>query len=593
MAELSVTGARWIRAENDARIASGLVQDVGMPQALANILASRGITREQVALWLDPKIRDLMPDPSSLSDMDTAASRLAEAVMAGEKIGVFGDYDVDGACSAALIHGVLTSLGVEVSVHIPDRFLEGYGPNLPALMKLKEQGCGLIVTVDCGITAHKPVEAAVNSGVEVIIIDHHIPGPDLPRVAAVVNPNRLDDDGSLGHLAAAGVTFLVMVALVRHLRGMGFFDDGREAPDLMAELDLVALATVADVVPLRGLNRAFVRSGLAVMGRRQRAGLAALADCGRMDTAPDTHALGFILGPRINAGGRIGQSHLGVDLLIARDTIKAQAIAIELDQLNTQRRTIDQGVADAAIASIPVADGQPAPAFVMAVGEDWHQGVIGIAASRLKDHFNRPAAVVSLISDGEGRIEGKASARSIAPFKLGEAIISAVQEGLLLAGGGHDMAAGFTLDPDKREAFEASMIARAEKAFGADGPIRENRVDSGLAAGHCSLDLLTWIDRAGPWGVGFPEPLFMLENTAINPVRVIGKDGSHRAFRISDATGSVDGVAFRVAGTPLAGALDGAGDGSRFDLLGRLNRNNFNGREKVQFILTDLRQSNV
>ena len=229
----------------------------------------------------------------------------------------------------------------------------------------------------------------------------------------------------------------------------------------------------------------------------------------------------------------------------------------------------------------------------MAVGEDWHQGVIGIAASRLKDHFNRPAAVVSLISDGEGRIEGKASARSIAPFKLGEAIISAVQEGLLLAGGGHDMAAGFTLDPDKREAFEASMIARAEKAFGADGPIRENRVDSGLAAGHCSLDLLTWIDRAGPWGVGFPEPLFMLENTAINPVRVIGKDGSHRAFRISDATGSVDGVAFRVAGKPLAGALDGAGDGSRFDLLGRLNRNNFNGREKVQFILTDLRQSNV
>lgn len=584
MADRSVTGAAWQNAASDARIAAGLIEATGMPQALANILASRGLTRDDAETWLDPKIRHLMPDPSQLSDMDAAADRLARAVIAGERVGVFGDYDVDGACSAALFERVLKLLGVPVSVHIPDRFNEGYGPNAPALLKLSEQGCGLIITVDCGITAHRPIAAAVEAGVDVIIVDHHIPGPDLPKVAAVVNPNRLDD-GSLGYLAAAGVCFLVLVALLRQLRGLGFFTAERVQPDLMAELDVVALATIADVVPLKGLNRAFVRTGLAVMAKRERPGLAALADVARLEAAPDVHALGFILGPRINAGGRIGESRLGVELLVAPDHATARPIAEQLDTLNSRRREIDQRVADEAILSL---EGQPLPTFVMATGKDWHQGVIGIAASRVKDHFQRPAAVISLAPDADGEVVGKASARSIAPFKLGEAVIAAVQHGLLIAGGGHDMAAGFTIAPDQLDAFGDFMNQRAEAAFGAEGPVVERRVDSRLAAGHCTLDLLAWMERAGPWGTGFPEPCFLLEGVRIEGLRAIGKDHSHRAFRISDATGSVDGVAFRVAGTDLGQALDAEGDGRPVDLLGRLSLNRFNGRERPQFIVIDL-----
>ena len=591
----SVAGARWVAAGGDARVAAGLVQETGMPQALANILASRGVSRDGVGRWLDPKIRDLMPDPSTLTDMDAATGRLAEAVRSGERIGVFGDYDVDGACSAALLHGVLTALGAEVSVHIPDRFDEGYGPNLPAMMALRGEGCGLIVTVDCGITANRPVEAAVEAGADVVIIDHHVPGPELPRVTAAVNPNRLEDDGGLGNLAAAGVCFMVMAGLLRRLRREGHFDGGRAEPDLMRELDIVALATVADIVPLTGLNRALVRSGLAVMGRRGRPGLAALADAARLGKAPDVHALGFILGPRINAAGRIGdssrgESRLGVDLLVERDAGRAQAIALRLEKLNEERREIDRRVSEEAIAALDAsAGGDPFPAFVLAAGEGWNEGVVGIAASRVRDHANRPAAVVSLREDAGGRMLGRGSARSIAPFKLGEAVLRAVQAGLLVAGGGHDMAAGFTLDPDRRGEFEAHMAAAAGKAFGPGGPPRETRVDTTIAAGHCTTDLLDWLDQAGPWGRDFPEAVFMIEGATLAGMRKMGGDGAHRGFGVRDATGRVDGVAFRVAGTPLAGALDGAGGDQRFDCVGRLARNRHGGRNSAQFILADLR----
>ena len=585
----SAKGLRWLEPAGDARAAAGLVQETGMPQALANILTSRGIGLDGIAGWLEPKIRDLMPDPSSITDMDAATGRLAEAVATGEKVGVFGDYDVDGACSAAILHDVLGALGVEVSIHIPDRFEEGYGPNLPALMALKEGGCGLIVTVDCGITANEPVEAAVGAGVDVIIIDHHIPGPELPRVTAAVNPNRLEDDGSLGHLAAAGVCFMVMAGLLRRLRRDGCFENGRAEPDLMRELDIVALATVADMVPLTGLNRAFVRAGLAVMGRRERPGLAALADAARLAGAPDVRALGFILGPRINAAGRLGESSRGVELLTAADQTAAQAIAIELEELNTKRREIDRRVSGEAVAALPATE--PRPAFVMAVGEGWNEGVVGIAASRVKDHANRPAAVVAIRPDAGGRMLGRASARSIAPFRLGEAVLGAVQRGLLVAGGGHDMAAGFTLDPEKREEFEAYMVAAAEKAFGPGGPVREAIIDTAIAAGHCTPELLAWMERAGPWGTRFPEAVFMLEGVAVTGVKSMGKDGSHRRFGLGDATGRVDGVVFGAAETPLAEALDGADGGERYDCIGRLALNRYEGRERVQFMLTDLRRS--
>ena len=582
----SATGAQWRSEEGEPRLAAGLMEATGMPQALANILAGRGITQEEVASWLEPKIRDLMPDPFSLADMEAAVIRLGAAVKAGEKIGIFSDYDVDGACSAALLYEVLTALGAEVHIHIPDRIEEGYGPNLPAILKLKEEGCSLVITADCGVSAQDELEAATEAGVEVIVIDHHLPGPDLPKVVAVVNPNRLDNDtNELGHLAAAGVVFLVLVALLRHLRESDSFNE----PDLMRMLDLVALATVADVVPLTGLNRAFVRSGLSVMAKRERIGLAALMDEASLSKAPDVHALGFILGPRINAGGRIGDSHLGVSLLISRDKIEARSLAEELGRLNDERRAIEKQVVSAAISATEKAmksEGDKM-AFVLAMDEGWHEGVIGIAASRLKEHFNRPVAVVSLAKDKDKRMIGKGSGRSLAPFKLGEAVLKATQKGLLESGGGHDMAAGFTLLAEKADAFARFMNKSAMEAFGGL-PRLEYCYASRLSAGHCDLALLDWLERASPWGFGFPTPYFCLEDVRLKWMKAMGDDGSHRRFSVVDGTGRVDGVAFGVAGTPLAGALDEARDKRLVHVLGRLERNSYQGRDKPQFILSDL-----
>ncbi|MCE2517450.1 MAG: single-stranded-DNA-specific exonuclease RecJ [Alphaproteobacteria bacterium] len=558
-----------------------------MPLALAMVLAGRGVTKQTVSAWLDPKISTLMQDPSILTDMDRTAERLAQAVRGGEKIGIFGDYDVDGACSAAVLHDVLTPLGCDVSIHIPDRFNEGYGPNLPALLKLKESGCSLIVTVDCGITAHGPIEAAVEAGVEVIIIDHHIAGPDLPKALAVVNPNRLEDDGSYRYLAAAGVCFLVMVALLRLLRNTGHFAETPE-PNLMKSLDLVALATVCDVVPMEELNRAYIRVGLDVMARRQREGLAALADVSRLTSVPDVQALGFMLGPRINAGGRIGNSNLGVSLLTTRDPVEAARMAAELDALNTRRKSIEQDVTQAAIAQL---EGRGKSAVMMAADDGWNQGVIGISAGRVKDHFGHPAAVISVSTTAEGTRIGKASARSIAPFRLGAAVIAAQQHGLLIAGGGHDMAAGFTIDMDKLPEFQDFMNQRAIADFGTDGPAVERQVDAPLSAGAADIALLNWMDKAGPFGSGFPEPRFMLSNARISGLRTMGAESAHMAMRISDGSGQVDAVLFRSKGTALGAALMEAQDGRPVHLLGRLNRNRYQGREKVQFMIEDMQDA--
>ena len=584
MTDRSVTGAIWREAKPETAHVEGLVSTSGMPLAAAIMAAGRGLKREDIAAWIDPKIRDLMPDPSSMTDMDKIVSRLAEAVQKGEQIGVFGDYDVDGACSAAILNDILTPLGCSVSIHIPDRYNEGYGPNLPALLKLKEQGCTLIVTVDCGITAHGPIAEAVEHGLDVLIIDHHIAGPDLPRAHAVVNPNRLEDDGSLGHLAAAGVCFMVMAGLLRHLRHQGVFEK-RPQPDLMASLDLVALATVCDVVPLLGLNRAFIRTGLAIMAKRERPGLAALADVSGLDRAPDISALGFMLGPRINAGGRIGDSSLGVSLLTTNDPQAASNIASELDALNARRKDIERDVTAQSIAQLEGTENL----VVMAASEGWPHGVVGISAARIKSHFEKPAAVISIETTAEGKRIGKGSARSLAPFKMGGAVIAACQEGLLLAGGGHDMAAGFTLDMDKLTEFQQFMNNRAKQEFGQDEPTIERDVAGPLAAGAADLALLDWLDRLGPFGTGFPEPSFLLKSVKIDGLRSMGGDGAHRSMRILDQTGSLKGVAFRVAGTPLAEALVLVADGRPLDMLGKISRNEYQGRVSVQFILEDIR----
>lgn len=584
MSDQSVTGAIWREEKTDAARVEGLVSGAGMPIAAAILAANRGLSRDDIATWIDPKIRDLMPDPSSMTDMDKMVTRLAKAVRENEKIGIFGDYDVDGASSAAILHDTLTPLGCSVSIHIPDRYQEGYGPNLPALLKLKDQGCTLIITVDCGITAHGPIADAVDHGLDVLIIDHHIAGPDLPRAHAVVNPNRLEDDGSLGHLAAAGVCFMVMAGLLRQLRQDGAFANTPQ-PDLMASLDLVALATVCDVVPLLGLNRAFIRSGLVVMAKRNRLGLAALADASGLDRAPDIAALGFMLGPRINAGGRIGDSSLGVSLLITQNLDEAGKIAAELDALNTRRKEIERDVTAQSIAQLEGSD----DLVMMAAAEGWPHGVVGISASRVKSRFEKPAAIISIEKTPDGKMIGKGSARSLAPFKMGGAIIAATQQGLLLAGGGHDMAAGFTLDMEKLADFQQFMNDRARNEFGQDTPAIEREVSAPLAAGAADLALLDWLDRLGPFGTGFPEPSFILKSVTMDGLRSMGGDAAHRSMRLKDQSGSLKAVAFRVAGTPIAEALDQVADGRPFDVLGKISRNNYQGRVSVQFLIDDIR----
>lgn len=557
-----------------------------MPRPVAVMLASRDISKDKIDHWLDPKMRDLMPDPSCLADMDVAAGRLADAVIAGEKIGIFGDYDVDGASAASVLHDVLTDLGLEVSIHIPHRFHEGYGPNLPALLGLKEAGCHLILTVDCGITANAPIAATSEAGVEVIIVDHHLPGPDLPPAVAVVNPNRLDDDSGLGYMAAAGVVFMLTVALVRELRQRGWFaEHNRNEPDLMRGLDCVALATVADVVPLHGLNRAFVRSGLKVMARRERPGLKMLADLARLNTAPDSGSLGFVLGPRINAGGRFGESDLGVGLLTTRDPQKALEYATALDQLNAKRQQVERETTEAAMQQ---AEGKDDMVLCLA-GEGWHEGVIGISAGRIKENFDRPACVISVAIQPDGSRIGKGSGRSVAGFRLGSAIIAAKQKGLLLAGGGHDMAAGFSLDMQHFEAFAAFLNQRAKTDLASATVIKTWQIDAEMPLTQMNVSTLDWLDQTGPFGAGFPEPIFMITGVKASSVRVMGKSEEHMALRLDDGLGQVDAVAFRVAGTPLGQALSQMKDGRRADIIGRISRNRFRGEDKAQLMINDIR----
>jgi single-stranded-DNA-specific exonuclease len=583
---LSSTGAKWLLSQPPLQYIEGLIEATSMPRPLAAMLASRDITKDKIKLWIDPKMRDLMPDPSCLADMDVAAGRLADAVIAGEKIGIFGDYDVDGASAASVLHDVLTNLGLEVFIHIPHRFHEGYGPNLPALLGLKEAGCNLILTVDCGITATAPIAATVKAGVEVIIVDHHLPGPDLPPAVAVVNPNRLDDDSGLGYMAAAGVVFMLTVALVRELRQRGWFaEQNRNEPDLMRGLDCVALATIADVVPLHGLNRAFVRSGLKVMAKRERPGLKMLADLARLNAAPDSGSLGFVLGPRINAGGRFGESDLGVKLLTTRDSQQALEYATALDQLNTKRQQVERETTDAAMRQ---AEGKEDLVLCLA-GEGWHEGVIGISAGRLKESFDRPACVISVSTDPDGRRIGKGSGRSVAGFRLGSAIIAAKQKGLLLAGGGHDMAAGFSLDMQHFEAFSDFLKQRAETELTSADLTKTWQIDAEMPLTQVNIQTLDWLDQTGPFGSGFPEPIFMITGVKATSVRMMGKSEEHMALRLDDGLGQVDAVAFRVAGTPMGQALKQMKDGRRADIIGRISRNRFRGEDKAQLMISDIR----
>lgn len=542
----SMTGRAW-RARLDeagARRAMAIAQSHGMPDLLSRVLASRGRDASDCSAFLDPSLRALMPDPDVLVDMPAAVDRLARAVRAGERVAVLGDYDVDGAAAAALIVGYLRAAGLDPAIHIPDRLVDGYGPSVPAVAALAQGGATLLVTVDCGSTSFAPLDEAGRRGLDTVIIDHHQVGAELPRAVALVNANRQDDLSGLGHLCAAGAVFMVLVALHRALKADGFWD-GRDAPDLLASLDLVALATVADVVPLTGLNRAFVQKGLAVMARRGRPGLAALFDVAGADGAPTPFHLGYLVGPRINAGGRIGDSALGTRLLLTPDPVEAARIAADLDRLNRERRVIELAAVEEAEAEAMATVEAEGRAVVVAAAEGWHPGIVGLVAARLRERFERPAFAIALAGD-----TGTGSGRSIPGADVGAAVRLAVERGLLLKGGGHGMAAGVTLRAAGLGAFrdflhdhfsEAVERARGEAALA---------VDATMGAGAATPELIGGLDTAGPFGAGAPEPVVALPGHRVVDCGTMG-EGHLRATLAGRDGSRIRAVAFRCAEGPL------------------------------------------
>ncbi len=544
------------------------------------LLLARGVAEDDLARHRDPRLRDFLPDPSHFADMDAAARRLADAIEASETIAIFGDYDVDGATSAALLVLLLRRLGAEPMVYIPDRLMEGYGPSGAALVELKRRGATLAVTVDCGAQAYDAVGEAKDAGLDVIVCDHHQCSTVLPAALALVNPNRLDESetgAAHGHLAAVGVAFLLGVALLRELRGRGVFE-GREEPKIIDLLDLVALGTVADVATLKGLNRAFVTQGLKVMGQRANVGLSALVEASRLTKAPSARDLGFALGPRINAGGRVGKSDLGVRLLTTTDEEEARTIAAELDRLNEERRAIEQVVTEQALEQ---AEAQADEPVILVSGKGWHPGVVGIVASRLKERFGRPAIVIAEEDDGTG----KGSGRSINGVDLGAAVLAAKDHGLLKAGGGHAMAAGVTVAPGGiaalRDHLADALRAPVEVARGA----RALTLDALLAPGGVAASLCDALDAAGPYGAGWPAPRVVAGPVRLVNVGVVG-NGHLRAVALGDDGKSFKMIAFRTAETPLGQALLAGGD-ARWWLAGTIKRDEWNGGNRAEMHLED------
>ena len=567
----SLTGRRWVGpAPEHERQAEALAQITRLPPALCAVLARNRVGADAVADFLAPSLRALLPDPMTLRDMGPAAERVLAALEQREKIAVFADYDVDGGASAALVLTWLRALGHDATLYIPDRIDEGYGPNEPAMEALARDH-GLIVCVDCGTLSHGPVAAA--RGADVVILDHHLAAENLPDALAVVNPNRQDESGDLGHLCAAGVVFLLLVEANRRLRARGL-----QGPDLMGMLDLVALATVADVAPLIGVNRAFVRQGLKVMGQRRRPGLVALSDVARIDTAPKPYHLGFVLGPRVNAGGRIGAADLGARLLSTADPVEAGRLAVRLDQLNDERRAVESAVREEAMAQAE-RRGTEGP-LVWAASEDWHPGVIGIVAARLKEATNRPAVVIAL--DGA---EGKGSGRSVAGVDLGASIQRLAAEGLLLRGGGHRMAAGLTVARDQLDAAMARLSELLARQGAGTGGAGDLRLDGLLMPSAATVELVESLDAAGPFGQAAPAPRFAFADMTVLDARRVG--ANHLKIRFGDLSGpQIDGIAFGAYDTELGPAVERAGR-ARLHLAGRVEINSFGGRNKVQLRLDD------
>ncbi|MEZ2219715.1 single-stranded-DNA-specific exonuclease RecJ [Rhizobium sp. RCC_161_2] len=580
--ERSVSGNRWVSRLDQAgqNRALAMAQTHGLPDLIARVLAGRGVGVDEAMAFLDPTIRSLMPDPYLLTDCEKAAGRLLRAVKTGETVAIFGDYDVDGAASSALLYRFLTHFGVPASIYIPDRIFEGYGPNPAAINQLIDNGATLIVTVDCGSTSFESLEAAKARNIDVVVIDHHQVAHELPHCHALVNPNREDDLSGQGHLCAAGVVFLVLVAALRQLREAG--DARVRSIDLLAWLDIVALATVCDVVPLKGLNRAYVVKGLIAARHQGNPGLAALFRKAGLGGPVTPYHFGFLIGPRINAGGRIGDAALGARLLTLEDSSEAETIAEKLDELNRERQAMEAAMLQEAEAEALAEYGNgDGASIIVTARENWHPGIVGLIASRLKDKFRRPAFAIAFDPNGKGTGSG----RSINGFDMGRMVRAAVDAGLLVKGGGHAMAAGLTVERGNLGKLRAFFTEKAERQVPGLVANETLKIDGALGASGATVDLIDQLETAGPYGSGHPQPIFALPSHRLRDSRLVGQSHIKITLEAQDG-GRLDGIAFRAAETPL-GELLMSSRGSQIHVAGTLGADHWQGNRRVQLRVTD------
>lgn len=583
----SATGVAWVHRLNDRQemTALAIAQGHGVPDIVARVLAGRNIPAETVEKFLDPTIRDLLPDPAMLTDMEAAAARLADAVTGRERVAIFGDYDVDGAASSALLQRFLAHFGIESEIYIPDRIFEGYGPNPDAMRELAGRGASLIVTVDCGTNSAASIDAARQAGADVVVLDHHQVGGALPEGVPIVNPNREDDLSGQGHLCAAGVVFMALVQTARLLRARR---PDLPQPDLLSMLDLVALATVCDVVPLTGVNRAFVVKGLLAIRQQRNAGLGALARAARIGEPINAFHLAFLIGPRINAGGRIGDAALGSRLLATDDPVEAEKIAAVLDRLNQERQALEQVMLEQARAEADAElAGGAGPAVLVTGSDGWHPGIVGLLASRLKDHARRPAFAIAFNPNGVGTGSG----RSVPGFDLGRLVRDAFSLGLIDKGGGHAMAAGITVQRAKLGELRAFFEERAATEVTRLRDEESLLIDAALSAEGGTQNLLDALEQAGPFGSGYPPPMFVLPRHQLRDIRPVGSTHLRLDLR-SDAGGSIQAMAFRAAGSDL-GEFLGRNRGNRIHVAGQVQANYWNGARSVQFRIVDAAVSPV
>lgn len=580
--EKSLSGCLWKAAPYDDRQADVIAQRFNLPVLVASILAARGVSPDGVPAFTEPKLQNLMPNPSVMKDMDKAAVKIADAITANRKIGIIGDYDVDGATSSSVLRMFLESVGVKPSVHIPERE-EGYGPSVMAFDNFAAEGIDFVITVDCGTTAFDVFDYAKSKNFEVVVLDHHEAEVKLPAVYALVNPKRLDDDNDypyLKYMAAVGVVYMTVIAVNRELRRRGFYQN-RPEPQLLSWLDLVALGTICDVVPLIGLNRAFVRQGLKVMAQRRNIGLKALIDKAGVSEAPTSFHLGYVLGPRINACGRVGEASLGNRLLCSQNETEAAMLAEKLDEFNAKRKDIENYVLEEAIQMLESKPSEYPIAFV--AGKNWHQGVVGIVAGKLKERYNLPSFVMSIEAD-----EVKGSARSIPQVDLGALIIAAKESGVITKGGGHNMAAGYSLSEDKIEDFRRFVGEYVQNKLGDEAIVPVLEYDGKLDLQGATVDLATGLERLEPFGAGNPEPKLVIKNVRFKKAGIVGS-GHVRCFLGSDSGGSLKAMAFRAADNELGQAMLNSHN-DLYDVLGTLRRDNWMGRNTVQFIIEDARK---